>query len=181
MAKYSERFRTQMVKRMVGPNGMTATQLSAQVGVSQSTLSKWLRDSVADVADHENDDEPTPTKTRSALQRMELVVQAAKLDDSELGAFLRRHGVHESELRQWREQLEGALAAAPRPSRSSAKDKKRIKSLERELRKKEKALAEAAALLVLQKKVRAIWGDEDDDTDEVNRATKEIETAWPKF
>ena len=41
----------------------------------------------------------------------------------------------------------------------------RIKELERELRRKDKALAETAALLVLKKKVQAIWGDEDDDTE----------------
>ena len=49
MAKYSEKFRAQMVKRMLGPSGMTANQLSSKVGVSQSTLSKWLRDSVREV------------------------------------------------------------------------------------------------------------------------------------
>jgi transposase len=54
--------------------------------------------------------------------------------------------------------------SAPRKSKTASEDAKRIKKLERELRRKEKALAEAAALLVLQKKVQAIWGDEDDDT-----------------
>jgi len=41
----------------------------------------------------------------------------------------------------------------------------RIQALERELRRKDAALAETAALLVLKKKVRAIWGDADDTTD----------------
>jgi hypothetical protein len=42
-------------------------------------------------------------------------------------------------------------------------DKRRIKQLEKELQRKEKALAEAAALLVLRKKVQAIWGEQEDD------------------
>ncbi len=40
-----------------------------------------------------------------------------------------------------------------------------MRELERQLRRKDKALAEAAALLVLQKKAQALWGDADDDTD----------------
>jgi hypothetical protein len=55
-----------------------------------------------------------------------------------------------------------------RNARRSAAEGKRIKELERELRKKEKALAETAALLVLRKKLNALWGDGDDDTDEKN-------------
>lgn len=43
-------------------------------------------------------------------------------------------------------------------------ESRRVRELERELRRKDKALAEAAALLVLQKKVQALWGDGDDDT-----------------
>jgi transposase-like protein len=170
MAKYSEKFRAQMVKRMLGPSGMTANQLSSKVGVSQSTLSKWLRDSVRDVGSGDNDDTPktTTNRPRTALERMELVVEASKLEEAELGAFLRRKGIHESELQEWRERLEGALTSTSKATRSSAKDKKRIKALERDLRKKEKALAETAALLVLQKKVQEIWGDADDDTDERN-------------
>ena len=59
--------------------------------------------------------------------------------------------------------------SGPRPTeRARSEDKRRLKKLERELARKDKALAEAAALLVLQKKVQAIWGDEDDDTDEEN-------------
>jgi hypothetical protein len=45
----------------------------------------------------------------------------------------------------------------------SKEDKKRIRQLEKELQRKEKALAETAALLVLRKKVQAIWGDKEED------------------
>ena len=55
-----------------------------------------------------------------------------------------------------------------RPSRwgwrSAYGDSRKVRELEKELRRKDKALAEAAALLVLQKKAQALWGDEDDDT-----------------
>ena len=63
-------------------------------------------------------------------------------------------------MRAWREALE------EKPSVSSSSDKRRIKELERELRRKDKALAEAAALLILQKKMQDLLGGEDDDMDE---------------
>ena len=91
----------------------------------------------------------------------------ASMDDEELGAYLRREGIHEAQLKQWRQAVTEALSerqAKPKTNPAEKVQKKRIRQLERELNRKEKALSEAAALLVLKKKVQAIWGDEDDDT-----------------
>ena len=64
---------------------------------------------------------------------------------------------------RWRQACENAndwdRQVANKLKASQKDDQKRIKHLERELKRKEKALAEVAALLVLQKKVQAIWGD----------------------
>jgi len=98
------------------------------------------------------------------------VVQASELPEEELGAFLRREGVHTSQLERWRETARGALAGrqVSEARRQAARDRKRIQELERELRRKDKALAESAALLWLKKKAQEIWGDEDDDTQRKN-------------
>jgi hypothetical protein len=96
-------------------------------------------------------------------------MQAASLSDKELGEFLRREGVHESHLSAWRKEMLEALSGTNKPSvraRSGTQDAKRVKALQRELRRKDKALAETAALLVLQKKVQALWEEEDDDTED---------------
>jgi transposase len=100
------------------------------------------------------------------------VIAAAALGPGELGAFLRREGVHEAELEQWRvavmDGATSALEGGTTRSSSRGADAKRIKELERQIRRKDKALAETAALLVLQKKVHEIWGDGDDDTNDGN-------------
>ena len=80
--------------------------------------------------------------------------------------MLRREGVHAAELDAWRSAALEALRGRSAVPATSAADRKRIQQLERELARKEKALAEAAALLMLQKKVRAYLGDEDALTDE---------------
>lgn len=104
----------------------------------------------------------------SAAEKLRVVAAAEGLTDEQLGEFLRREGVHEKQLDEWREAATTALEAS-RPRRAQpSPEAKRIKQLEAELNRKEKALAEAAALLVLKKKAQAIWGDEDDSTDEKN-------------
>jgi hypothetical protein len=97
---------------------------------------------------------------------------AAAIPANELGAFLRREGVHEAELEQWRaaaiEAAKSALDGGPAKAARGGGEGKRIKELERELRRKDKALAEAAALLVLQKKFHTYLEERDRDTDEEN-------------
>jgi transposase-like protein len=107
----------------------------------------------------------------SAQERLRVVNEASRLSEAELGEFLRREGLHEETLRGWRNAVQDAALEALQPAgsvRARGGDRKRIKQLERELARKDAALAEAAALLVLKKKAQAIWGDEDDDTSEEN-------------
>lgn len=95
-----------------------------------------------------------------------MLIEAGRFSDEELGEFLRRNGVHEATLKQWRSDAEEGLSDNKQRSNKKSKEEKKIKELERELRRKDKALAEASAILVLKKKVADIWGDEDDSTNE---------------
>ena len=86
--------------------------------------------------------------------------RAGDLEGEALGAFLRREGVYLAELEQWRKLAANALSGTKKQAPS-----KELRRLKAELARKEKALAETAALIVLKKKVAEIWGDEDDDTE----------------
>ncbi len=100
-------------------------------------------------------------------QKLSVVLDAQGLAEEELGGFLRQRGLHGATLSDWRETvLRGAKAElGGRSDKQPSLEAKRIRELERELARKDKALAEAAALLVLQKKFRALMGAEDDDTE----------------
>lgn len=90
-----------------------------------------------------------------------MVVETAMLNETEIGEYCRKRGLYPEQLRAWRTSCEQANAdktVIQRPGDRRA-DKRRIQALERELQRKEKALAEAAALLVLRKKAQAIWGE----------------------
>jgi transposase-like protein len=169
MKRYTPKFKAQMVQKMVGPSGVTATALAAETGVAQSSLSRWRSQAstVTDVREKKaktNGSGDRRPEDWTPEEKFEAVLEANKLDDEALGRFLRSRGLHASHLEDWRVRAIEGFNRARQPKRAPA-DKKRIKELERELRRKEKALAEAAALLVLQKKVQAIWGDGDDSTE----------------
>lgn len=177
MSLYSEGFRNRMVERLTGPHAMSAWALSAETGVAQSTLSRWLRGAATvepKMARRDKQKKEPPTSAKrpqdwTAEEKLALVLEAAAVPEAELGAFLRRKGVHEAQLAEWRAAATAALQPRSRRERKAANlEQRRIRDLEREVARKDKALAEAAALLVLKKKVQAIWGDEDDDTDPRN-------------
>jgi transposase len=174
--QYTDTFRARMVRRMLGANAVSASTLEGEVGVPQPTLSRWLRETATFRAMEKTGKKPpaahpvVPARRAqdwTPEEKLRAVVDTLGLEGEALGEYLRRHGLHREQLEQWRG---AAKAALERPaSKQRAKgEAKRIKELERELRHKEKALAETAALLVLRKKVNALWGDGDDDTDERN-------------
>lgn len=165
--KYSEAFKSKMVRKMIAPGGPSANALSAEVGVHQSTLSRWHRDAarVEGMKDMNGQRGMSP-QSWSASEKLEAVLEAASLSDEELGPFLRRKGLYRKVLEQWREQMLRGLEAKKARCGTSSKtpEVRRIRELEKELRRKDAALAETAALIVLEKKAQAIWGAGADDT-----------------
>ena len=89
------------------------------------------------------------------------------MDEQELGQYLRSNGLYRSQVEEWKREAQSLMSFKQTDSQKKInaiekeKDHK-IKQLEKDLRKKEKALAEASALLVLKKKANLIWGEEDD-------------------
>jgi transposase len=155
-----------MVQRMAGPEGRTAANLSKEIGVSQTSLSKWLREAkVRRMGDGQGrDSEARRPEDWSPQEKLAAVIEAAGLGETQMGEFLRRRGIHQSQLAQWQQSVLEALGSASKASRPSV-DVRRVRELEKQLLRKDKALAETAALLVLQKKARSIWGAGDDDTE----------------
>ncbi len=160
--RYSEAFKTKMVQKMAAPGGPSANALSQEVGVDQSTLSRW-RKGAAKVEGMTKNKRSRRPQDWTAAEKLEAVLEAASLSEDEMGGFLRRKGLYRTHLAQWRQQMLHGLDAQPQRSRKTAQQR-RVRELEKDLRRKDAALAETAALLVLKKKAQAIWGDEDEST-----------------
>ena len=88
------------------------------------------------------------------------------MNGADLAEYCRKRGLYLAQISAWRAACEQAndwdRASTARLGQATKEERKRIKDLERELARKEKALAETAALLVLRKKAHAIWGDAED-------------------
>lgn len=184
VAKYSEKLKRSMVRRLVGPSSVSASQLAKEVGISQASLSRWLQKpgNLVAMTNVEQDQqatnvvsEPRRPQDWSPAERLAVVLEARGIAEENLGAFLRRKGLHEADLGAWRrvalEAAETALAGQGRgKAQLTSPEGKRVKELERELkdlhaemREQERALAKVTALLVLKKKVDLLYGDADDN------------------
>lgn len=167
MHTYGEATKANIVRRMLGPSAQSQTSLAKELGMSQTTLSRWRAAASARVGGMSKQPLPPPTspcdrrpEDWSSEERLRVIVASSGLQNEALGELLRREWLHESTPREWRTAaLEGIS-----PRRPNRADQKRIAKLEKELARRDKALAETAALLVLKKTVRELWGDGDDDT-----------------
>lgn len=166
---YTNGFKSTMVKRLVGPERISASALSREVGVSQATLSRWKQQArtlpaMSGSKDKSRKDAKS-SRQWSSKEKLQVVVDAAQLSDEELGGFLRSRGLHTSQLEEWHLLAQQALEGSTKPKRRKASpEAKQIKALEKELLRKDRALAEVTALLVLKKRMQDLWGDEGDDT-----------------
>ena len=151
MARYGQAFKDRAVARLLPPESATVEVVAREIGVATGTLQRWREDAQT---------RPARGRAWSATARLEAVITAAAMDEAGKSAWCREHGVYPVDLDKWRSSATTALAdpqdarASPQATRA---DKKRIKKLERELLRKDRALAETAALLVLSKKVAAIF------------------------
>ena len=153
---YSLAFKQKMIQRLTGKDALSASQLAQQTGVRQQNLSRWLEEarSLPRVAPAK------PLRHKWSLeQKARVLAESAKLTGEQLNSYLEREGVKLADFERWRLALE-------QDGTESAAAIKRIRKLERELARKEKALAEAAALLVLKKTLESAYPDDGDDTDE---------------
>ena len=136
---------------MLPPESATPEQVSRDSGIGAQTLERWLGDALS---------RPARGRAWTAAARFDAVLTTAPMDEAARNAWCREHGVFPKDLASWRDSATQALAdpqearATPGQTRD---DRRRIRELERDLRRKEKALAETAALLVLSKKVEAIF------------------------
>lgn len=153
MARYGQAMKDRMVAKLLPPESASVEAVAGEAGISVSTLERWRGEALS---------APARERAWTAAGRLDAVVTTAALSADQTSAWCREHGLYPSELARWRQGATEALAE-PGEARASARetqaDKRRIKELERELNRKERALAETAALLVLSKKLSAIFPD----------------------
>lgn len=151
LARYGQEFKDRAVARLLPPESAPLKDVANEIGVGVGTLERWRSDALA---------QPARERVWTAAARFDAVLTTAAMDEAGKSAWCRANGVYPQELSNWRETAMSSLSGTdvPRTSAQETKqNRRRIKELEREVNRKNKALAETAALLVLSKKVAAIF------------------------
>ena len=161
---YSPERKNAVLKRMLPPNNMAIRQLSQEEGIAEATLHKWRSD--ARGKGQLLPDAAVGSEGWTSRDKFAAVLETAAMNEVDLGEYGRKRAVFPAQIKAWRMACEQAndwdRTSTARMSQATREERKRIKELERELARKDRALAETAALLVLRKKLTAIWGQDGD-------------------
>ncbi len=165
MAIFSNELKHKIMLRMMPPNNESVSQIARDSGLSEGTLYKWQKEARANgfvIPGGEKKSEKWSTRDKFAI-----VVETSTLSEIELSEYCRSKGLFVEQVEAWRDacmQANGGVAEQATRLEKELRNKEREnKNLARELKRKDAALAETAALLVLRKKAREIWGDPEEE------------------
>ena len=158
---YTEAFRKQALKKVYTRDSRSVKSVAEELNVNPWTLKNWMKTH----KEHSLSKEGTTTKRPkdwSLGERLQMLLESHGMDEEALNAFCREQGIFRHHLQQWREAFETGTSLGSQVNRSELRELRQAnRGLKSELNRKEKALAEAAALLVLQKKYQALWEEKD--------------------
>lgn len=161
--KYSKEFKNNMIARMLPPENASVPDLVRETGIPKDTLYTWR-------TQYRNKQEPPTGSGQSSVQlsnedKLSIIIETASLSEVDLSEYCRRKGLYPEQIAGWKKTFiqNGSTATGNTERERLRQQDKTIKALQSELNRKEKALAEAAALLVLEKKLQALLEDREEE------------------
>jgi len=159
LPRYSQAFKEEVVRKMLTRGNRTIADMAAELNVPYHSVRNWLRNPKMAHLHRPTGGDKRPQDWTSE-QRLQALLDTNALAPEALNAWCREHGIFPHQLQAWKTEF-SAPAKPPADAGELRKLKGELTNLQRELTRKDKALSEAAALLVLQKKYQALWEDED--------------------
>lgn len=137
--------------------------LSEETGVHHTSLRQWVKaygNGKSMTKKNKSTSKFTPE------EKFKIILETASLTENQLGDYLRKKGLHSAQLEEWKQEALAGMKSSPgRPKKDAelVEAKNEEKRLKKELHRKDRALAEMSARIVLLKKSRLIWGDSEED------------------
>lgn len=155
---YSADFKQSVVQKISTPGGPSVAQMAKNLGVHYTSIYGWFKD-------HANTSSMKKSKEWTPESKLEAIIKTATMSDNELGEFLRTNGLHSTELDQWKQDFYRSQKSAGRPRTDPELVELRAKEkeLSKDLKRKDRALAEMSARVILLKKSRLIFGETEED------------------
>jgi len=162
MPRYSAQFRNTVLKKLLPPESRSALSLAREYNLSVATIYGWkakMRDGTLNT-----EDGVQSNRSRQLAEKFSLLLESRSVGDETIGEWLRENGLHSQHLTVWEQEVRDAVTKSEKEAREElVAAKKKIREQERELARKEKALAEAAIIITAQKKISAMFLDPKDD------------------
>lgn len=159
MKRISPERKSAALAKLLPPYNMSVASVSQSDGISEATLYYWRNQIKAEGKPVPGTDKTTEEWPAEA--RLAVIIETATLSETELAEYCRKKGLYAEQIMQWKQ----AFLQVPSLSDRAAlkQSQKENKQLKRELNRKEKALAEAAAILVLRKRLQDFYGESSED------------------
>ena len=163
--EYTAEFKAQLLSKVFSPNSPNTVELAQQAGIPYSTLYNWIKMSKKQNGIEHQVNPPLRPHSQPAEAKLRAVMDTLDKTDSERGEYCRAHGFHSHHLESWKAQILEGLEVKPGQKEKAEHQQltKENKHLKSELSRKDKALAEVSALLILKKKADLLWGKPEDD------------------
>lgn len=157
--KYSKEFKDSIIAKLLPPSNASVQDVAKETGIPKDTLYCWrvkYRNTSAGESDQRQQ-----SSNFSSEEKLTIVIETASLNETETSEYCRNKGLYPDQINGWESVIKQSLTCKPSISKADRKtlqqQDKAIKQLQSELNRKDKALAEAAALLILEKKIQSIW------------------------
>jgi len=170
--KFSQSFKQQAVKKAImREEGISVKKIANELLIGYSTLQRWILqtknhelESKACFSSNEGlmKQEKRP-EDWSSQEKLAIIIKCGALDDNGMNQLCRSQGIYPHHVKQWTKDMIKSDSSKTKTPPATSQMKRKIKALQKELNRKEKALAETAALLVLQKKVNFHWNTDGED------------------
>ena len=162
--RYSAELRDAVLRRVLPPQNDPVERVAREEGISEQTVRNWKAKALDTGYRPAEEDASLPDRW-TTQDKFHIVLETAGMNEAELGEYARVKGLYVEQIHRWRDACikanGGTAKEAARLNRELKGVEKKNRQLERELIRKEKALAEAAALMILRKKLDAIWGEQE--------------------
>lgn len=165
MAHLTLEAKKSIVARALSRSDISLQQIAEESNVGYSTLQRWLSRTREGLPLDSRRRGP-PLKGLGQTPPLQHLLATTRLDEQAVGVYCREQGIHSFQLKKWQDELmkhNDNSSASPKESSELKELRNEVKRLKKDLNRKDKALAETSALLVLKKKADLIWGDLGDD------------------
>ena len=163
VTQYSAAIKSSFLTKAMAPNAPGVVELAKEFNIPYPTAYTWKRTMLKKTKSKQLNSPQRP-HDKSPEAKLQAVMDTLGKTEQEQSEYCRTQGIYSHHLEAWKKQMLEGLGAINAKERKAEHQQAQneVKQLKRDLRRKDKALAEVSALLILKKKADLIWGVDED-------------------